>query len=486
MKARVKLTILLGVVILGVLPEVAVSQGFENFLGRVNSLPDSLRPAVVDSFISATSAFPVVEQDTVVHFIYRGSASSVSVAGDANNWQPGALPMTNVSGTNFWYVNQIYPDDSRLEYKYVTNGTNWILDPLNPHQIVEGYGPNSDLMMPRYVPPPEVEYYPDIPHGTEVDTVLYSTQLSNSRRIAVYLPPSYSASQDSFPVAYFQDGSEAVSLEKVENIIDYLTAKDLIRPVIAVFVPYVNRTPEYAGSQVNLFMSFIVNGVVQYVDSAYRTIKSPNARAVLGASYGGNISLCLASTYPGIFGNVCAQSSYVDPAIATNFQNGSKLDLKIYMDLGTFDIPELIPMVRNFVSILGNRGYDYEYHQYNEGHSWGNWRAHLRNALTFFFPPTPTGMNELPSVPSRFLEARNFPNPFNPSTTITYSIPGPEIVKLKVYDVLGREVRTLVSARQMTGSHTARFDASHLAGGVYFYSIRAGNQSGSGKMILLK
>ncbi len=332
----------------------AHSQGFQNFLTRVNSLPDSMRTAVVDSFMSAISSFPIVEQDSVVHFVYRGTATSVTIPGDANAWQIDALPMTHIGGTNMWYVTQIYPPDARLEYKYVINGSTWLLDPLNPHQIVEGFGPNSELRMPEYVPPPEVQYYPDIPHGSEVDTVLYSNELSNSRKIVTYLPPGYSVPSDSFPVVYFQDGSEALSLENAKNVIDYLTAHKMIRPVIAVFVPYVNRTPEYAGNQVNAFMSFFVNGVVHYVDSNFRTIESPAGRAVAGASYGGNISLWLGSTYPDIFGNVGAQSSYVDPSISTDFQNGSKLDLKIYMDLGTFDIPELIPMVRAFVQILHN------------------------------------------------------------------------------------------------------------------------------------
>ncbi len=469
----------------------ARAQEFQGFLTRVDSLPDSERTAVVDSFMSATKSFPVIEQDSVVHFIYRGSATSVTVPGDVNGWDPNGSPMTHLGGTNFWYLTQTYPPDARLEYKFVTNGSTWILDPLNPHQIVEGFGPNSELRMPEYVPPPEVQYYPGIPHGYQADTVLYSSELSNSRKISVYLPPGYSASPDSFPVVYFQDGSEAISLENMENVVDYLTAHSLIRPVIAVFVPYVNRTPEYAGKQVDSFMSFFVNGVVHYVDSTFRTIRAPQGRAVIGASYGGNISLWLGSTYPDIFGNVGAQSSYVDPAISADLQNGNKRGLKIYMDLGTFDIPSLIPMVRGFVQILKDRGYDYEYHEYNEGHSWGNWRAHVKNALELFFPPEQTGVDEAMPKPDKYSLRQNFPNPFNPTTTISYNLSALSSVTLKIYDVLGREVKTLVNGRQNAGSYTLKFDASRLSSGVYFYMLVAEDNNGRGlvstrKLMLMK
>ncbi|HQT90570.1 MAG TPA: alpha/beta hydrolase-fold protein, partial [Candidatus Kryptobacter bacterium] len=279
---------------------------------------------------------------------------------------------------------------------------------------------------------------------------------------------------------------EAISLENMENVIDYLTAHSLILPVIAVFVPYVNRTPEYAGNQVDSFISFFVNGVVHYVDSTFRTIHAPQGRAVIGASYGGNISLWLGSTYPDIFGNVGAQSSYVDPAISADFQNGNKLGLKIYMDLGTFDIPSLIPMVRGFVQILKYLGYDYEYHEFNEGHSWGNWRAHVKNALELFFPPEQTGVNEVMPKPRDYLLGQNFPNPFNPTTTITYRVSVWGFVTLKVFDILGREVATLVNVHKAAGEYSVKFAGNSLASGVYFYSLSASGYSETRKMEVLK
>lgn len=99
------------------------------------------------------------------------------------------------------------------------------------------------------------------------------------------------------------------------------------------------------------------------------------------------------------------------------------------------------------------------------------------------------------AMPDRFSLLQNFPNPFNPSTTISYQVPKASHVTLKVYDVLGREVATLVDKYKPTGSYSTLFVlSSSFASGVYFYQLKAGNPSaGSGqgyvetkKMIVIK
>lgn len=85
-----------------------------------------------------------------------------------------------------------------------------------------------------------------------------------------------------------------------------------------------------------------------------------------------------------------------------------------------------------------------------------------------------------------FSLSQNYPNPFNPTTTISYTIPKASYVELKVYNMLGREVRTLISREQAAGSYNARFEAPLLPSGMYIYEIRAGNFTKSGKMLLLK
>ncbi len=89
-------------------------------------------------------------------------------------------------------------------------------------------------------------------------------------------------------------------------------------------------------------------------------------------------------------------------------------------------------------------------------------------------------------TPNEYNLAQNFPNPFNPTTTIRYSIPQRSNVSLKVYDVLGNEIATLVNEEKVSGVYTATFDASTLASGMYLYRLQAGNFVETKKMILLR
>ena len=89
-------------------------------------------------------------------------------------------------------------------------------------------------------------------------------------------------------------------------------------------------------------------------------------------------------------------------------------------------------------------------------------------------------------MPTHYSLAQNYPNPFNPSTIISYQLPTSTLVVLKVFDVLGREVETLVNARQSAGNHSVRFNASDLPSGVYFYTLQAGTYHHTKKLLLLK
>jgi hypothetical protein len=89
-------------------------------------------------------------------------------------------------------------------------------------------------------------------------------------------------------------------------------------------------------------------------------------------------------------------------------------------------------------------------------------------------------------APKEFRLMQNYPNPFNPLTQIGYELPYGTNVSLKVYDLLGREVLTLIEGMQEAGHQEATFDASAYASGVYFYKLQAGNYSAVKKLMLLK
>jgi hypothetical protein len=109
-------------------------------------------------------------------------------------------------------------------------------------------------------------------------------------------------------------------------------------------------------------------------------------------------------------------------------------------------------------------------------------------------PETPAAITRKPTQPTSYSLQQNYPNPFNPTTTIDYQLPAVSHVTLKVYDVLGREVATLVNEQKSAGEYKVTFDGSRLSSGVYFYKlvaspiepITAGTYISVKKLVLIK
>jgi PKD repeat protein len=97
-----------------------------------------------------------------------------------------------------------------------------------------------------------------------------------------------------------------------------------------------------------------------------------------------------------------------------------------------------------------------------------------------------TSVHTAEDVPSKFSLSQNYPNPFNPTTTIEYALPQPARVELKLYDVHGHEVQTLVNGRREAGKYTVEFNAATLSSGIYFYQLRAGGFVKIRKLALVK
>ncbi len=107
-------------------------------------------------------------------------------------------------------------------------------------------------------------------------------------------------------------------------------------------------------------------------------------------------------------------------------------------------------------------------------------------ALTWITSVTSVVSRTSSHVPLVFVLNQNYPNPFNPTTVIGYQLPTNSFINLEVYDMLGREIRTLVNERQNAGAHSVSFNAGGLSSGVYIYRLTAGSFVKTKKMILLK
>jgi len=101
-------------------------------------------------------------------------------------------------------------------------------------------------------------------------------------------------------------------------------------------------------------------------------------------------------------------------------------------------------------------------------------------------PQGTAGVNTEAEIPGDYYLKQNYPNPFNPSTKISYSIPEISFVTLKVYDILGNEIATLVSGEKPAGNYEVEFKAENNTSGIYFYSLTSGAFTETKKMILLR
>ncbi len=118
------------------------------------------------------------------------------------------------------------------------------------------------------------------------------------------------------------------------------------------------------------------------------------------------------------------------------------------------------------------------------------WQAQESSELAYINevlnPDGPYVVEKTPEVPQQFQLHQNYPNPFNPATVISFQLPVRSYVSLRVYDILGREVATLVNGIQDAGVHVATFDGTRLASGVYFYRLTASGKNQVKKMLLAK
>jgi hypothetical protein len=108
------------------------------------------------------------------------------------------------------------------------------------------------------------------------------------------------------------------------------------------------------------------------------------------------------------------------------------------------------------------------------------------NFSSMEFILTATIVDDKIDLPINFELNQNFPNPFNPSTSIIYAMPQTGLVTIKVYDILGKEIATLVNETKIKGTYTVEFDGSDLPSGIYIYKIQSGNFNDSKKMTLIR
>lgn len=457
------------------------AQTLDAFLSHLAGLPgSSARETAIDSFWAQLPAVPWIDGDTA-HFLYRGTASSMAVAGDFNGWNPAGSSLAQASGSTLWYRSSVFESDARLDYKLVRNGSEWILDPENPKTVPGGFGPNSELAMPDYVQPWEIVTYPGVPAGTVNTASLASAETGKTYSLQIYLPPGYDEERaEGYPVAYFQDGHEYVGLANAARIFDNLIDSGLMEPVIGVFVRPTNRNDEYAFVLRNAYADFFGLELVPYIDETYHTVPSPLRRAVIGASFGGNISAIITMAYPDLFANCGLHSGAFWPNSYDTYNDWiastPSPDLRVAAAWGTYE-GSLVGNMNDFVDVLADDGTEHIWQQRPEGHSWGLWRSTLDDMLQFFFPPEgrPVGLTE-PTLP----EALSlFPNPAR--NQVWVALPNTAAAQLLLQDTGGRVLQRMAVA---PGTSGVELNLTGLAPGVYHVIATHDNGASLGRLVL--
>ncbi len=377
---------------------------FEDFLKEYSSaLLTQERLALRTKFwtYAESRGFPYIEENsTDVIFIYRGS-DSVRVVGDFTSWS-FRIPMKRLPDSDIWYVKLSFEPDARLDYKFYSNSKGMFLDPLNPKTSEGGFGKNSELAMPAYLPAPESEVRPKVRKGTLTTVNAPSEILGYDHTITIYLPDRYEQTKGRYPVAYFNDGSDYLNYVKAATILDNLIHDKQIEPIIGIFItppaePDRNRRTEYGLNRA--YEKFLATELVPFIDKSYRSEAAAKRRLLVGASFGGLSALSTVLNYSDVFGNAGSHSAYAsfrNDTLINLFQQINTPPLRIYQAIGTYErnitnaLPagetDFLKANRTLKSVFERKGYQLRYREYRDGHSTAQWRNDLPQMLRWFFP----------------------------------------------------------------------------------------------------
>jgi enterochelin esterase-like enzyme len=334
-----------------------------------------------------TDGHPLIEGNRVT-FLWQGD-SVPHLIDDLHGWDDHPQKLRRVS-SDLWAISFDLARDAYFEYAFYDPETKTRLrDPLNPRRFWNGLGNyNHFFYMPEANPSPWTIRQRDIPRGTlSVHTVeTWMVKFPGKRRVRLYHPPT----KRHVPLLIVYDGPDYFHRGRLPIIVDNLIAAKRIRPIAMAFLPNggPRRGLEYACSDATL--AWIEHEVIPLANRELKLLdikKQPGAFGVLGASFGGLMSVYTGLRLPNIFGRVLSQS----PVFETEGRDFVAVDLirhaparpKIYMDVGAFDF--LLEDDRRMIPLLRERGFDLTYHEYVGAHNYTSWRDHVHLGLETMF-----------------------------------------------------------------------------------------------------
>ena len=355
-------------------------------------------PADVDAFIASTR-FPLVDGSDVT-FVYRGAADAVFLRCFISGLD-AAQPLQLLGESDLWATTIELPKGSRIEYKFevVRNGhRELITDPLNGVLAKDPFGANSVCQGYGYERPSWTVGQEHVRKGSLEEMTVRSKAFRSSRELRVYVPARFRRNRR-YPLLIAHDGSDYLNFSSLQTVLDNLIHALEIPPMIVALTDSPNRLKEYAGDERHA--RFLADELLPAVADRYPLLDEPQARGLLGASFGGVASLHAAWRNPGLFGRLLLQSgSYAFSDIGRH-QRGAVFDPvvrfmnefreqpgrpsdRIYVSCGIYE--SLIYENRSLVPRLQAQGIEVKFEEARDAHNWENWRDRLRNGLSWLFP----------------------------------------------------------------------------------------------------
>jgi enterochelin esterase family protein len=335
-----------------------------------------------------TEGNPVVD-DGRVTFLWEGR-SAPSLVDDLHGWESRPQKLRRLA-PGLWGVPIDLPNDSYLEYAfYDPKSDKRFADPLNPNSVYNGLGSyNHFFYMPQAAPTPLVVRGKGIRRGRISHHLVETWMLEDDgeREVHFYRPPV----KEAVPLLVVYDGTDYLERGKLNVIVDNLIAEKRIRPVAMAFLPNGgdHRGVEYACSDATIaWLDHVVLPLARKKLNLLDIKESPGAYGVLGASFGGLMSMWTGLRMPEIFGKVIAQSAVFefegrDFAAVDLIRHGQSRNIKIWMDVGRFDF--LLEENRRMQPIFKANGYDVTYHEGTGAHNYTSWRNEVWRALEAMF-----------------------------------------------------------------------------------------------------
>ncbi|MBK8137731.1 MAG: esterase family protein [Chloroflexi bacterium] len=338
---------------------------------------------------------PLIEGDRVT-FVWKG-ATAPQLTSDFNGWgddSAGAAQLQQIAD-GVWTYQTTLPADAYIEYVFTTDPDDEdkrVLDPFNRRQVSNGLNRNNNYFsMPSRSANLMVEFMSNTAQGSVTRHAIYHPfLLSGERRdIWLYQPPTDAPA----PLLVVFDGKDYLRRANITQILANLMAMGRIKPVALALVDNAraHRYLEYNASDTvlaqitELVMPLAYNNLNLIDHDA-----NPGSWAVLGASMGGLMALYAGLRLPHIFGKVICQSGAFQldltdhrPVIEQLVNVLPRPGLKVWQDVGTLEF--LRDQNQRMNALLGSKGYDVTYREFNAGHNWTAWRDMLPAAFTTLF-----------------------------------------------------------------------------------------------------